>query len=476
MRTLTHVLLYLLIVLLAACAPAAQPAAPAAPAPAPTATAVPTAAQPAPVEDPTAEPTAAPTQPPAALADYNLSVQVSESPDQLWEVEAVRGEVTAVGGEATPSGGEGSASGGEGSASGAEEQDYNRITAARKDGALRWVYEAYTAHGLGEGVPSGFTFSADSKFLYFFDRITPDGGCGVTYTANLRRMDLATGEVQPVEGFQEEGRFALSPNGRFAAEVLAGDASSVVITNLESGAQQTIPYELPFGGDIGYTDLLWSADAGWLAANLVNNFASCQARPELLDTLVVDIAGGSASLLGSPDNIAGAIEWVGPGMLLVQTGRDNPARIDVTTKQSEEHPLDRDALMAVQAESALRSFLGSLYQGRFDPAHYASAAPLFAGWEQLTARYPTMRFTGPDAMLRYACEQDAFRCYPVRQIVFTGKEPAGTAGAELYRFQVEFLDLNGAPLVVGGQSVFDFTLEMAFPDSVQIFQMPPLEE
>lgn len=432
---------------LAACTPAAP--APAVPAeqPAPATQAPVDTNQPAPAT-PETTPASQPMPEPAFhLSDYTLSAQVLTSPDGVWTVEALRGEIR-------PSSMTG------------EDKDVNRITAENAAAGLRWEYVERPNHGLGEGVPAGFTFTTDSTRLYFYDAITPDGGCGQVFTARLRYMELATGRVETAAGFDREAYFSLDPTASRAAEI-AGAA--VEVTDLASGEKKSIPFIKPMDDETGTPPMFWSADGNWLAFDLRTNALRCDARPELIDTVVVDIEQGEANNLGMWAEFLGAMGWDGPGLLRVQTGRDTPATMNVKTGQSQPAAVDREAMSRQQAEWALRGYLGDLYLGREDPQRAAQAANLFAGdWGALTSLYPNMRFTDNAAMLNYACSRGDILCYPVRQVQFVKIDPNGS-----YVFDVQFLTPEGDILNISNMEWFRFTLAMDWPDLVQIFQLPP---
>lgn len=160
------------------------------PSPTPTRTTMPS--QPTPLPDATQH-----TMP--DTTGYDVTQTDGISPSGKWRWIAIRGEWT----PGAP-----------------REEDLNVIIAASTNGAQTWVLEEWTPHGLGEGRPTGFTFSTDDRYLFFYDSGTPDG-CGQPWQGNLRRLNLQNGIIDQIEPFDPNyyGQFSLSPDGARAATV-----------------------------------------------------------------------------------------------------------------------------------------------------------------------------------------------------------------------------------------------------------------
>ena len=137
------------------------------------------------------------------------------------------------------------------------EEDVNVIIAASTDGAQTWVLEEWTPHGLGEGRPTGFTFSADDRYLYFYDSGTPDG-CGLPWQAVLRRLDLQSGiinHVPPTMHLNGYDEYALSPD---ASQLAVVTHSGIQIYGMDVLQPQQVIL-LPFIDSIEWTmtDIRW---------------------------------------------------------------------------------------------------------------------------------------------------------------------------------------------------------------------------
>ncbi len=219
---------------------------------------------------------------------YDVSQTSGISPSGKWTWMAIRGEWTA---------------------NAQREEDLNFILVDSVDGPENWVLEEYTPHGLGEGRPTGFTFSADERYLFFYESGTPDG-CGQPWQANLRRMDLQTGVIQPVPPIEhtQYGKFALSPDAYRLAVVTQTHVEIHSTFPLEPGQTSPffkIPLPLQPPTDWSVGDIFWqpSGTSTLLALEIVSppeNACFTPSPEQQRWTVVVNSQAGIAWSYPSP--------------------------------------------------------------------------------------------------------------------------------------------------------------------------------
>jgi WD40-like Beta Propeller Repeat len=124
-----------------------------------------------------------------------------------------------------------------------------------------WVLvDKWQEWGFGYPIPELLGWSADNQSLYFYDAHIPDGCQPLGgFQADLRRVDLATGAIQPIP-ISWTGGMALSPD---TTKMIYYDYPTVEVGIYDTVAhrQQRIPFELSAGLESWYAgDFTWSPD------------------------------------------------------------------------------------------------------------------------------------------------------------------------------------------------------------------------
>jgi len=108
-----------------------------------------------------------------------------------------------------------------------------------------WVLmEEWREGGLGYPVPNLLGWSADGKFMYFYDLIIPDG-CSPPggFQRDLRAVDLMTGEIRPIPIVLTSG-FSLSPDTS-RVSYYRWEEKEVGVYTFASGDEQRFPFDIP---------------------------------------------------------------------------------------------------------------------------------------------------------------------------------------------------------------------------------------
>lgn len=353
----------------------------------------------------------------------------SISPDRVWFAEA---QLASIPGEVP--------------------YEYERVTLSRTDQTSSWVaYEQLREYGgLGWGDLSGFTWSADGRYLYF-KHIAASDGCGYPFTTELHRVDLAEQRLSPVPLTDMLfGEIAISPAAeRMAYRVEQG----ILLVDLPTGDSRRVGYIWPdgFGYLVAWNG--WSPDGEELAFNITSPLCDSP-EPARSALTVIDLVTGRTR---TPDR---SESWV---YLLAGVVAD---------------PVPTGTL-------ALHQFLSSLYwgaRGGLGDYTYERAAALYGGsYETLIDLNPELDPQDHIALLRNACEVNGYQCLRLREVIYSSAG-WGPGGAQVVSFNVYLADPDGRIFELGPccgeqdglpQTRFSFTVREAEDGTFKVLELPP---
>ncbi len=166
---------------------------------------------------------------------------------------------------------------------------------------LRYDLRYATGHGVGEVTPTGFTWTPDDHFLYFYHQGSADGS-GQRFYEDLRRVDLSNGKVETIS---LSGWSALSPDGKYALGISSSSQGESKPTlsfqawDLETGQSIVIPIpttNLPKGY---IASSIYGAPNGYLFAFTMADPYNLSPDQELF-SYVVDLNQREAHMLDTP--------------------------------------------------------------------------------------------------------------------------------------------------------------------------------
>jgi hypothetical protein len=140
-------------------------------------------------------------------------------------------------------------------------QIFEYVTVTCEPDAKKWVLvDKWAEGGLGYSIPALLGWSADGKYLYFNDKVIPDGCQPLGgFQRNLQQVNLTNGKIISIP-ITLTGGIVLSPS---TTKLVYYDHQSVEVGyyNIETGKEQHIPFELPQGIEYWYAgDFTWSPD------------------------------------------------------------------------------------------------------------------------------------------------------------------------------------------------------------------------
>lgn len=137
-----------------------------------------------------------------------------------------------------------------------QESFYTRVTVISQDKQTVWTPIAeWRGYGLGFNRPIIFHWSQNGLYLYLADYAIPDGCPGFGYTSNLKRVDLRTGEADPIAP-QLAGVISLSPD---ESTLVALTHNAITLYDLQTSQDQTISYRVEADFWIS-GNIVWSPD------------------------------------------------------------------------------------------------------------------------------------------------------------------------------------------------------------------------
>lgn len=148
------------------------------------------------------------------------------------------------------------------------------------DGELLWSIQDEDRISQGDPHPqlSIYQWSNDSETLYFYNSFSFDGAYTLWNGFDLRMIDIDSGEVVSLLPPDVLQSFAISPDGKRLAYILADDDPlAVVIRELSSGAERRFPIEFEAEGPVQAGWITWSPYGNGLIFHKLQNGAQAQA-------------------------------------------------------------------------------------------------------------------------------------------------------------------------------------------------------
>jgi hypothetical protein len=128
------------------------------------------------------------------------------------------------------------------------------------------VVDEWRPAGLGMTTPVVLRWTQDGSSVFIADTGVPDG-CGPRFFENVRRVDLQSGEVTPLDG-ELSGKLSVSPDG--SALVAYSRNAGLVVRDLVGGVDHEITFMQP-DGDWWPGEIVWSPDGRELLFDLNTN-------------------------------------------------------------------------------------------------------------------------------------------------------------------------------------------------------------
>lgn len=266
---------------------------------------------PLPTQTPTEEMLVTPTSvtgaPTPDLADFQLRMWSSTSPDGKWTA-----QVTA----ALPVSGGGNY--------------YTQLKVSKADETLEWVVvDEWLEWGLGYTIPQPLQWSRDGRYLYFTNQPVPDGCAVFVNGSDLHRVDLSNGSVRelvPSVGLW----LSLSRDETMLAYIGYGDRG-LVIRDLATGAERETKLDPGQRYQAGH--VIWSPDGTALMLTLA-------LQPCLTDwadsTSIVRVETTSleqTTLIREDKRRFITVEWSTVDKVLLRDGGGDYWLMDATTGQ-----------------------------------------------------------------------------------------------------------------------------------------------
>jgi hypothetical protein len=125
----------------------------------------------------------------------------------------------------------------------------------------KWVLvDKWAEGGLGYSIPALLGWSVDGNYLYFYDKVIPDGCQPLGgFQQDLRRANLSNGNINSIP-IPFTGGLVLSPN---TTKLVYYDPQTIEVAtfDLETGQEKRIHFELPLTNDTWSAgNFTWSPD------------------------------------------------------------------------------------------------------------------------------------------------------------------------------------------------------------------------
>jgi len=172
--------------------------------------------------------------------------------------------------------------------------------------------------GLGYSIPALLGWSADGKYLYFYDNIIPDGCQPLGgFQDNLRQVDLDTGKISALLAGVKSG-LPLSPD---TSSMVFYDFQKADIGSYDFASGEVQHFPLPPTGQANERwvgDLTWSP-VGQSLLFVVINGNTC--FPSGASILHLDLKSGEVKiLLTNNEQTLSILEWVAAERVLISVG------------------------------------------------------------------------------------------------------------------------------------------------------------
>jgi hypothetical protein len=325
------------------------------------------------------------------------------------------------------------------------------------------IVDEWRPYGLGVTSPAVMHWSNDGRYLFIADQGVPDG-CGPAFSQNLRRVDLSTMEMAPLD-IVAWGSLAISPDGKTLASFGEGQ---VLFTDLETGEVIPIPFDRP-QAEYWPGGITWSPDStAILFTPQVNPCGPSETRASAI--MRTGLTDRRTTTLLQPDPRELSIQsWPLEDLAQLADPEGEVFWLQVSTGQiSAEPPEDIGT-----ARQALFAFFEAL-----SSREYATAAEFYRGsYEILVDHNPGIDPDDLATLWQSACTINGAVCLPVLSAVLEGAPNPGE-----YRFSVAFDD-GGEPFVLGPccgadladeppRSIFEYTVTVNSQGVYQVTGLP----
>jgi len=192
-----------------------------------------------------------------------------------------------------------------------------------------WILvEKWTEAGLGYPLTSLLGWSVDRQYLYFYDRIIPDGCQPIgEFQQDLRQVNLNNGTIQSFP-ITWTGGMAISPD---SSKVIYYDRQTVnvVIYDLSEQQEQRIRFDLPIGLESWFAgDFTWSPD-GKSAIFIIEYGDAC--FPSGVSLRRVDPQANKVTTLLERENQSLSIlGWSEPNKVLISINKEQQVLDPIT--------------------------------------------------------------------------------------------------------------------------------------------------
>lgn len=130
---------------------------------------------------------------------------------------------------------------------------------------VRVIREGWSQWAMGYSAPVILGWSSDGRYMYFADRITPDGCSFFHLIESPMRVELPDGLPETL-GVELYGPLSLSPDGNSIATIQDGQ---LVVVDVAERSQERSPIQLAEGAQAGA--IAWSPQGDYLAFSILSN-------------------------------------------------------------------------------------------------------------------------------------------------------------------------------------------------------------
>lgn len=130
---------------------------------------------------------------------------------------------------------------------------------------IRVIREGWSQWAMGYSVPAILGWSSDGRFMYFADRITPDGCSFFHMIESPMRLAVPDGLPETL-GLELYGPLSLSPDGSSIATVQEGQ---LVVADVAERSQERSSIQMAEGAQAG--GIVWSPQGDYLAFSILSN-------------------------------------------------------------------------------------------------------------------------------------------------------------------------------------------------------------
>jgi hypothetical protein len=276
---------------------------------------------------------------------------------------------------------------------------------------------------LGQTYPAVLSWTEDSRSFFIGDVGVPDG-CGPAFTLDLRRYDLESGELTPLN-LNNFGALSISPIG---TQALIFSEGEVQVVDLSTMSEERVLFETPEGEHwTGHP--VWSPEGEEVLFSLnLNPCGPVGGRGTWL--VVVNPSEGRAQVIVRDDpRDLYPVSWPLNGVAQMWDRDGKAYWLDLSADEI----LDEPPGEITDAMAALFEFFAALSEGRF-----AEAVEYYAGsYDVLIQMNAVVDAQDHVGLMEAGCTINGFVCLPVLRTTLV-RQP----NADTFEFLVVF-DQNG---------------------------------